>query len=140
MQSVEDFMRAYFCARSAQLQREEEGRKPFRQKFFLPDCSWSSRQGAVAQSASEAVESVSLSGHEARVTTRQDHVIPRKRYKLVQSSKSWLIHCVETPCRACQGQTNNPLCERCQGTGWVDLFKPSSAIPQGRNRPPDRTF
>ena len=88
MQAVEDFMLAYFAARSTTIQQEEQVRGPFRQMFFSPGCIWDSREGALHASQSEKIESIDLSGEEARVATQQDHFFSRLRYVLRRSGES----------------------------------------------------
>jgi hypothetical protein len=140
MQTVEDFMRAYLSARSAEIQKEMDSRKPFRQLFFTPDCWWDSHKGEKEQSDSETVEDVSVSDEEARVITRWDCFLPRLRYHLQQFNNSWLIRSVEIQCLECQGRTNNLFCERCEGTGWFDPSKTNTQGARPSEPPPDNRF
>jgi hypothetical protein len=121
MQSVEEFMRTYFCARNAQVEKELAIFKPFRESFFTPTCCWGNRKEEQKQYASETVESVSLSGDGAIAITQLDFIVPRFRYHLQKSNDSWLIRCVEGQCPSCQGHSGNNLCGCCGGTGWMDV-------------------
>ena len=131
-------MRTYFSARRAELLREQRDRTLFRENFFILGCLWDSCEGAVDRSDSEIVEGISLSGNEARVTTRWDHAFQRLRYILQQSNTSWLIHRVEVQCFECQGQTNRPLCEHCGGTGWFGPGEPHAPNARSSDSPQDK--
>jgi hypothetical protein len=120
LQSIEEFMRAYFSARDAQVAKELAIFKPFREKFFTATCCWGSRKEERKLYDSEAVESVSLSGEDAIAITRLHGIIPRYRYHLKISNDSWLICSVEGQCPSCHGHSGNNSCGCCRGTGWMD--------------------
>jgi hypothetical protein len=120
MQSVEEFMRAYLCGRSAQVEKELAFYKPFRERFFTHTCSWGDRQEEKKIYDSETVESVSVTGEVGIAITRSDGFIPGYRYHLEKSNDSWLICCIEPKCLFCHGQSGNTSCGGCGGTGWMD--------------------
>ena len=120
MQTVEEFMRGYFCARDVQVEKELACYKPFRDKYFTPTCCWGNRSKERQQYDSETVESVAISGEDALAITCMDFIVPRLRYHLTKSSESWLISSVEGQCPACLGENGNTSCGNCRGTGWMD--------------------
>jgi hypothetical protein len=120
MQSVEEFMQGFFCARKAQVERELASFKPFRETFFTPTCCWGNRKEEKNLYESESVENVSLSGDDAIAVTRLAFIMPRFRYHLQKSKDSWLISCVEGECPSCHGNSGNNSCGCCRGTGWLD--------------------
>ena len=59
MKSIEQFMKDFFRARTAEIKREAENRAPFRKAFFTDDCNWDNRKQEAARSEAEKILSVS---------------------------------------------------------------------------------
>jgi hypothetical protein len=133
MQSAEDFMREFFRERTADIQKELERRKPFRDRYFTSDCRYDSRVGNVERSQSETIENASQDGVTALVVTRQDSIVGRLRYHLRQADQRWLIEGVNMECTLCKG--TNSECVFCHGTGWRESSKEQlEKIQQLRNQ------
>jgi hypothetical protein len=131
MQSIEEFMSEFFLARTLEIKKDLEGRAAFRQRFFVADCDWDSREGELEQSESEVVKSVSASGVGAQVITCVGAPLLELRYQLQASDQSWLIRDVEFRCPKCQysdpRRAGKMGCAICGGKGWIG----------SREEPPD---
>jgi len=119
MQSAEEFMREFFHARTVEIKSELDCRRPFRRKFFSDGCRWDSRKGTVERSQAETILSVSKSGDEVRVITREIAPFPKLCYHLRRLGESWLIHHVDIECTLCNGNPGNDECPSCLGKGWL---------------------
>lgn len=119
MQSAEEFMRDFFCARTVQLKKELEDRVPFRQRFFTDDCFWESRSGVIERNESESIVSITDFESEVEVVTQKIDPFPKLRYHLQRADQHWLIRCVEMECSSCREAIGNVNCVFCNGTGWL---------------------
>ena len=119
MQSVEEFMREYFNARSTEIKNEIYRRSIFRSKYFCDKCRWDSRHCAVERSDSEIIENVSKSGAETRIITRDISPFPRLCYHLINAGERWVIKNVDVECVNCFGTVGNTACIVCLGNGWL---------------------
>jgi len=124
MQPVDDFMREFFRARTAEEQREMASRAPFRRKFYADGCQTDSRSQKLAIIQSEEI--VSIDGSDTKATVITAHKNPfykpgsqnhRKRYHLKSSGDNWLIEFVETECPFCHG-LGDEKCVYCKGKHW----------------------
>jgi hypothetical protein len=150
MQSAEEFMREYFGARTAEIERELSARTPFRQRFFFDDCLWDSRSGEVEWSRAEEILEVSPSRDGFDVITRKIDPSVRLRYHLQAAGERWMIRFVDTMCIRCHGAAGKTECAWCLGTGWIQESDTTERIKRiklrgaarGRNIPPpgDRRF
>jgi len=148
MQSPEEFMRQYFRARTADIQRELSSRGPFRQKFFTDDCVWDSHKTMTKRSESEEILSVSGSGTTVEVITRNFLPVGKLCYHLRPTGETWLIQRVEPECLACHGtgSTSNGIgtCIVCGGEGWGRNENPPARSNLGKSDangfPPPRRF
>jgi hypothetical protein len=150
MQSAEEFMREYFGARTAEIERELSARTPFRQRFFFDDCFWDSRKGMLEWTRTEAILEVSPSKDGFDVTTTGmgpgTDPFPRLRYHLQAAGEKWMIRFVDTECLRCRGAAGKIECVRCLGTGWLEERDyaqrmeriESRRAARGRNIPPSR--
>jgi hypothetical protein len=136
MQSIEEFMREFFRARTVDLREELERRAPFRERFFTPECAWDSREGAIERSESEEIVSILSSEAAAQVVTREEDPFPALRYHLEASGDAWIIRAVEVACLACAGKPGNAECIFCGGTGW----RRGHSLPRGRAPKPAPSF
>jgi hypothetical protein len=127
MQTIEEFMTDFFRARSAQLEREREDRKAFRERFYSRDCSWDSRKGDVERSGRERVVSISRSEKGADVITEGTDPWPKVRYHLRSGGDGWVIEKVDGQCFACRGATGIIDCV-CEGAGWIGESETAESI------------
>lgn len=140
MQPVDEFMREFFRARTADIKRELEARTPFRKRFFVADCAWDSRIKSVEQSEAEEVVNIIQSPTSALVVTDKAYGMSRKfRYHLLHTGNQWSIQEVEFECFSCHGASGNVGCPCCAGSGWSHgrsrkVDEPKSNLPEP---PPD---
>src|ERR1017187_4332090 len=138
MQSAEEFMRDFFCARTKEIKSDSERRSVFRRKFFADACRWDSRKGAIERSEAERIESMwkyDSDDSEVRVITREIIPFPRLCYHLKMVGAIWLIQNVDVECMNCSGNAGNTACLACLGKGWLhqeDYRQPMERL--GRRR------
>jgi hypothetical protein len=146
MQSAEEFMHEFFCARTAEIKKELENRTPFRQRFFTDDCFWDSRKGVIERNESETIVSVSNFDSEVEVITQQADPFPRLRYHLQRAGQSWLIRGVDAECLSCGEARGNVECIFCNGNGWqedkkqLERIKLRKKMIKGNIPPPRQQF
>ena len=126
MQTPEEFMREYFRERTEVTRAEIARRQPFRQKFYLEDCKFDSRNGAIAQSEAEQILSVTSFEEGTEVITTgigTDQRTWRLRYQLQAIGDLWLIKRVQMECGICHGTGKRKQgavdCPICKGKGWT---------------------
>jgi hypothetical protein len=123
MQSVEEFMREFLAAHVAEEERLLAVWKPFRERFFTPDCPWDNREGTLEMLQSEEIISIAASESKPSVITAAtilSRSVPQKqhfRYHLTATDR-WLIWHVELECQNCKthGDENCPICH---GKHWL---------------------
>lgn len=125
MQSIEDFMREFFCAHIADEKRISAGGEAFRQKFFTTDYQSKYRAGTVEMLQSEEIVRVSASELEAVVIIVFTQPLAPvgsqrqlSRYHLQLVNGGWLIEDVESECLFCRGR-DDQTCGFCHGKHWV---------------------
>jgi len=141
MQSLEQFMKEYFCARIAEAKRELIERASHRKKYYTDECTFDSRIGTIKmiEFESRSIISCSMAGDEGEVFTRTKH--PRhdfgfkQRYRLKAEGEGWLVRRVDFACFQCDGEYNNKSCVFCHGEGWMNPDRPGAAWPQIVRRP-----
>src|SRR6266496_1581862 len=100
---AEEFMREYFEARSAEIQRELTARRPFRAKYYDPSCEWDSYPLAVELSKSERIVSITESNGSFVIITYRGEYSPKLRYTLQDTGNGLLIFSVQPECTICRG-------------------------------------
>lgn len=121
----------FFAARTEDLKREMEARRPFRSQFFTQDCLWESRLEDVERSATESILETKLVGSEALVITRPAAPFPQLRYHLSSRPPTWIITAVDIECLTCGGTGGSNACAPCQGRGWLEQPR---RLPSGDSR------
>jgi hypothetical protein len=127
MQSINEFMQAYFSERMELHMAVVAQNEPFRQKFFTPEFSDTLRRSydairSFALKEPAKIVSVQQTEASAEVTTTEPVLDRHKsfRYHLQRSGQSWLVQRREWECFVCKGTGTRAggRCTRCDGTGW----------------------
>jgi hypothetical protein len=119
MQSVKEFINAYFMARTEQFKQEIQFRLPFRKKFFSEDCVYDRRESSIEWSMSEIILEIIENDKKFHVTTTRMEPYTKLRYHIGNKNGKWLIELVENTCPVCNGVVGPISCDYCGDNGWV---------------------
>jgi hypothetical protein len=147
-QPAAEFMREYFLAHAAELRRALDESRPFRARFYDPQCLAHCDPEGPSRAETENIVSLIERATEAVVVTRDATADPDSRYHLKPAGDSWLIEWIDFPCLGRIPLGPDGQCIVCNDTGWVgrDLFRDNLAAfkkhfeapvdPRAFRRPP----
>lgn len=127
MQTIEEFMQAYFTERAELHRTWLEKFAPFRESVFTADYlaalyeGWSEDE-AYAREHPPVVQGIEIHGSDAVVITVEPDLGEKKqvRYLLRTTETGWQIACKGGHCYSCKGtgRRKNGKCKNCNGLGW----------------------
>jgi hypothetical protein len=129
MQSIEEFMEAYFRERTALLREQKKLSRPHFERFFGIAEPFS--RTAVEESEAERILSVQQPGNIAHVITNGStirNIKAHQRYSIEVCNQNWVIRMVDVECIRCggSGKLRENSCNVCKGKGWIPVIGKSS--------------
>ena len=123
MSTVEAFLQEFFDDRTRLLRQSVTEWEAHIDRFFARGYRPYDRHKAVAESASERIESITGSDISPEViTTGSTGGLWRARYQLTALNSAWIITSMEMECNMCRGTGNSKSgtndCRFCVGRGW----------------------
>lgn len=127
-------MRRFFKERTDTLRQMLELRRPFRERFYDPNCLYDSRKDSIERSEAEAIESVKWDESGFLVVKFGEKVVGRRRFDVELNGGTLRIMETEFECSCLRHKYDATGCKYCGGRGWLNS-RERRRLPEGFDVP-----